>query len=285
MSRARRGQAILQRPARWWACGFHCFACGAAGDGFALIAAAHDLDRERDFGEIVAIANSIASEATATAGARTPPVVKGVSTYPPTGEVSALWNAAGPVEGDAAAAAWVRARGLDPSIIEDFDLARVLARDGTTPSWAACGASWCTSDHRLLVPTYDAAGELRSLRGRAIGTAGARKELSPRGHRTGGLVLANEAALGMLRGKAGADLVVVEGTPDFLTWATRPTFSGAVVGIIGGVGMPQDVAGRIPNGTRVAVRVDRDDAGRKYEARIVELLAGRCDLFVEEASS
>jgi hypothetical protein len=94
--------------------------------------------------------------------------------------------------------------------------------------------------------------------------------------------MADARALAMLAGKARpVALLVAEGVPDHLTWATRYKASDdsapAVLGVLSG-SWSDELAARVPDGLRVAVRVHRDDAGNHYAARICASLAARCEV-------
>ena len=83
-------------------------------------------------------------------------------------------------------------------------------------------------------------------------------------------------------------IVVCEGVPDWLTWASRYSdadlLAPAVLGIISG-SWSQELAARVPDGAGVVVRQHPDDAGHGYAARIVATLRGRCDVRVARAAS
>jgi len=76
----------------------------------------------------------------------------------------------------------------------------------------------------------------------------------------------------------GGELVVAEGMPDFLSWAI--TFSDAdeaapaVLGLTAGSWTP-DLAGRVPDGTRVILATHADAAGDRYAAAVAATFAGR----------
>jgi len=77
-------------------------------------------------------------------------------------------------------------------------------------------------------------------------------------------------------------LVVAEGETDFLTWATR--YGDAAEDAPGVLGLwagswTAEIAARIPDGARVVVRTDPDDAGDRYAARVWRELAARCKLY------
>lgn len=230
---------------------------------------------------------------------RTPPLphVDPV-TRPPGGEVAALWEASGPVCDDSEVDAWLLARGLDPLAVTDFDLCRALP-GGALPGWARYrGKPWGEIWHRALFPMYSAAGILESFHTRAIDepavkAAGIPKALAPSGNDSAGrrfgvkgLVFADPLARLLLQtGEAprwweGEHLVIVaEGEPNWMTWATRYSDADkdapAVFGVIAG-SWNEEIAARVPGGCRVSVRTDADAAGQKYADKICRTLAGRC---------
>jgi len=103
-----------------------------------------------------------------------------------------------------------------------------------------------------------------------------------------GLVLADSAAREVLGGGAPPRwwpeglplrLVVTEGEPDFLTWATRygdaADDAPGVLGVWSG-GWTTEIATRIPDGTTVLVRTHADEKGDRYAGQIWRDLAARC---------
>jgi hypothetical protein len=82
-------------------------------------------------------------------------------------------------------------------------------------------------------------------------------------------------------------VVVVEGEPDFLTWATR--FSDAdedvpvVLGVLSG-GWSNDMAMRIPDDARVVIRTHHDPAGDAYADVVRESLGPRCEVLRSRAA-
>jgi hypothetical protein len=216
---------------------------------------------------------------------------------PPAGEVLELWTRGLPVTADAEAAAWVASRGLNASEVEGRDLARALPVAGALPPWARyLGASWreAPARFRLLVPMYGAGGALESLHVRAFTPSdpkGRDKAASPAGFQVRGLVFADALARTMLGGGLLGDgqpvaelvqtagVVIAEGEPDFLTWATWASDANeaapAVLGVVAG-SWSDELAARVPDGTPVAVRTHADEAGEKYADRICASVAGRC---------
>lgn len=223
----------------------------------------------------------------------TPAPVPEERPYPPADEVAALWRASIATSEDAEAAAYLRGRGIEPAHVDEHELARVIPRGAAAlPSWAMfkgdapAARPWTETGHRLLVPAFDATGAMRGVRAWRILEGDTPKRLPPSGYRAAGLVLADTLARWVLEhGKAPGGgplrLIVAEGEPDFLTWASRQSDADdaglAVVGVVSGA-WTTSIAARIPDGTHVAVRTHHDEAGRKYAAQIQATLAGRCRL-------
>jgi hypothetical protein len=177
---------------------------------------------------------------------------------------------------------------LSPETVEERDFARALPPTGILPRWMHCprrdredlGPSWLAGSYRLVVPMRGPGGEIESLHARTLEKGAEPKAASPAGASVAGLVMADAAAVTMLRGDhQPAQLVITEGVPDFLTWATRWSDADedapAVLGVIAG-SWTDELAGRVPSGARVAVRTHRDAAGVKYADRICASLAARC---------
>ena len=204
---------------------------------------------------------------------------------PPDGEILQIWAYCTPVTADRAVSAWLRHRGLDPEAIEAWNSARVLP-GGSLPDWTRTKAGWWSqTGHRLILPLRGATGELESLRARSILPESSLKAVSPWGYQVSGLVLADFAATEILAGRTPVwwkgDLAIVEGEPDFLTWVHLQRDSNedgpAIVGVFSG-SWSDEIARRIPDGTRVVVRVHHDAAGDKYATQIVKTLRSRCTL-------
>lgn len=187
----------------------------------------------------------------------------------PSAEVGALWAACAPLDVVAedretersrrAAVAWLeRARGLPAGLVAAADMARVLPAVHPWPWWVpgfvrevrADGPAAGVRPYALAVPVFDAAGELRALRYRAVSPlplrSGERVDLGiPKGRKAvasvadgegrhggpfavvAGLVLADPMGRALLRGAREDDgvawdgrVVVTEGEPDTWTWAT-----------------------------------------------------------------
>jgi len=217
---------------------------------------------------------------------------------PPPRDVSAgrVWETA-LLLGDGPALAgivWAERRGFDPPELLRRDLVRVLSPRSACPrALRVGGVSWLSAGYRLLLPIFDAQGELAGVRGRQIDGPEAAisplgeaplpgaKEIMPAGHRAQGLCFADEAGRQMLRGQGEAprEVWIVEGGPDFLT-AVSVLGEGpghAVLGIFAG-SWTAELAAKIPAGARVVIATDPDGAGETYARRIAATLAGRCEL-------
>jgi len=280
---------------------FKCFGCDASGDAFTLIAAVHQLSLSTDFPEVLRLAAEISGQhgildemgrrrrAAGQGPAPTvprkpvpPPAPEPERTYPDDIQVTRLWDGAIAANDDGEAVAWCETRGLDAGSIADDDLARVVKLDGWLPHWARyrgdaeAASTWAESGHRLIVPMYDVAGTRRSVRATRI-TPGnghdAPKRLPPSGKKATDLVMACPIAVAMLRGTVRpSEVVIVEGEPDFLTWATRRTrVTTARIGIVSG-SWSFDFAKKVPPGVKVWLRTDHDSAGDRYADELTKTL-------------
>jgi hypothetical protein len=196
---------------------------------------------------------------------------------PPAVEVRALWDACVSVTDDPEVARWLAdERGLDPGAVADLDLARALPHGVALPTWAAVGRqTWAAGGWRLILPCFDATGELATVKARRIAT-GAPKEVAPGGCSVVGTVYANGAARAMLTDRTPADVVITEGGPDWLTWAHLDA-ARAVFGVYTG-GWGESIGERIPDGVRVALRTHDDKGGRKLAEAVRRTLPDRCEI-------
>lgn len=274
-----------------------CFACGETGDVFSLVAVVNGLSCRTDFTKVLDLASELAgtdSNVVHRPVAQTPLSPSPVRSYPPFGEVAALWDSARPVAGVPTVAKWLESRALRPAVIDELGVARALVPGLRLPTWARFGRhTWWEAGYRLVLPMFDARGDLRSVRVRRIVAGEGPKALPPTGHSTGGLVLAEPFAQRVLKtgkwpgswSRAVPRIVIVEGEPDFLTQATLRFDDGwrsddagaAVMGIVAG-SWTSEIAARIPGDGRVIVRTDHDVAGEKYASAVFESMRGRATL-------
>jgi hypothetical protein len=256
-----------------------CFGCDFSGDAFGLIAEVRGLDLTRDFPVVLREAAALAGFQAETSWSA-PPTPK-ERAYPPQHEVASLLDECTATVDDQDAAAHLHGRGIEPWLVDELGLARVVPQGAKLPPWASfCGRPWTETGHRLLLPVVDARGEVRSVRAWRLADGNTPKRLPPAGHRAAGLILACPFARGLLGGLTCEfaevpSIVITEGEPDFLTWAT--SFSDAneaapvVLGIVAGA-WTAEFAARIPSGTRVILRTHHDTAGDRYAADIATSL-------------
>lgn len=210
----------------------HCFGCGGGGDVISLAAAVLGLDALADFPRLLAELGArcgLAGDAARPLPVLPPLRPAAPPSYPPADEVRDLFARCLPVCDDPALSLALFGRALDPAIIADRDLARCLPPDGPLPAWArSAQGSWRASGHRLIVPLFDARGELVSLHARTLAADADPKGLSPAGHSSAGLVMADEFARYVLAHGWPAwwnrseplTFIVPEGVPDYLTDAS-----------------------------------------------------------------
>lgn len=285
-----------------------CFGCDLAGDVFDLLAVVERLDRVRDFPDLLQRAAELAHvaldrdprHAPRAAGPPAPPSARPplARPYPPADEIGALWSACRAVTDDPEVGAWLSGRGLSPEAVARYDVARALPATASPPPWAsyrgdpekrARPTPWPALGYRLIVPLYDAAGVIRSVRARALAPTDGPKALPPAGYAAKGLVMADPLAsmvlaLGSWPEHADKRVVISEGEPDFLTWASRGTGARtlAVLGLAGSGQWTRAIAERIPAGSTVILRTDQDDAGDRYAEQITATLWGRCTILETE---
>ena len=234
---------------------------------------------------------------------------------PPAEEVYGLWNSAVPVSDEEDVQVWLKERCLSPTDIEDLDLSRVLQKDQSVPMWAHCRDYWSKTDFRLLVPFFDATGSMVSFQARSITTSKFTdlkcecdenicdrtdleggsyrrppKSASPHHPQKGqkyeitSTVMANPLVRMILKNGSipdswsavkPVDIVVVEGIPDYLTWATHEYATKdqgcGVVGIISG-SIKEEIFARFPSLCRWYIRIDRDNQGVQYTEKLIHCL-------------
>jgi hypothetical protein len=274
-----------------------CHACGWSADALGMIAIAYGLNPTsgNDFREILALGAHIGGDLRLEDEIRdgkkhehepprapiAPPDPEPERDYPDIAEVGQLWTLAGSCEADADAFELLRSRAIDPAAAAQADLGRAIATSCTSlPQWASHGrVSWQAGGYRLIVRVWDSNGRQRSVRAWQIEGREGPKRVPPAGCKAAGLVLANKPAVTMLRGQAKAcRILVCEGEPDWMTWATRVPTGVAVFGI-GSGSWTKEHAGRIPKGSEVLILTHCDDAGDKYAAHVAETLGDRVQVW------
>lgn len=190
--------------------------------------------------------------------------------HPPRADVRAFWAAAAALNHSPQARRWLGGRGLSSLDLQALDLARVVPNRRCIPSWMRGGRAHC-----VMLPLYNAMGELASVRLRDPRRP--RFRGVPKGYSLKGAVMANAAALAMLRdGVTPSRLIICEGETDFLTVAMLAGTSDiAVIGVSSGSWTP-DIAARVPNRVQVHLWTDHDPAGDRYADAIARTLHPRC---------
>jgi replicative DNA helicase len=273
---------------------FHCFSgCNRSWDIFSAVAQLEGLDVENDFKQVLARAAELVGMYDVVEALGEKPTGKPVPLRPqPTAPADRSRKHVDPEEldeflggcvgcdQDSDVAAQLRLRGLNPVDVALRGLAFALPQNSTLPKWASYKGkmptrqTWVESGHRLILPMYDSTATVRGVRAWRITQGETPKRLPPAGAKASELVMLDPVAIE--RFKNGWDpteerrIVVCEGEPDFLSWATRAPVGEqkyAVVGIVSG-SWCNDIAKKFPGGSQVAVWTDDDDAGDKYAAAI-----------------
>lgn len=267
-----------------------CFACDFSADAIGLVAQVLGLPTRGDgfretlaeaaeLGGLLALASELRGGEPAPRRERpAAPAPELPAPYPDSEEVTALWEQAVPAGEDALSSGYLVARRIDPDEVDRRKLARALRDAQPLPEWARFhGQSWLETGHRLVLRVFDANGELRSVRACRVIDGESPKRLPPARKRAAELVLANRAAVGMLLGRIRPRRVLlVEGEPDFLTWATRT--DEPVIGI-GSGWWSSAFAARIPTGAEVVIRTHADAQGERYAASVAESIGERCQVW------
>jgi hypothetical protein len=271
----------------------HCFGCGISGDAFHLIAQVYGLDVQRDFPKVLKRAAEIAGLGPNVGSAsRTAHPLRPTASppsprmYPPRDEVVELLAACTAVCDDLPLHRDLETRGIDPATVTDRDLARALSGTARLPPWARSrGGTWAETGHRLIVPLYDASGQIVTVRARRLLGEDRPKALPPAGYRHDGAVMADPLARLLLAGQpvdwwTRRRVLIAEGEPDWLTMATHygdDESTPAVLGVVAS-SWSAEIAARIPDGACVIIRTHADPAGQRYACEIGLTLAQRCRL-------
>jgi len=171
---------------------------------------------------------------------------------------------------DPEARAWLKSRSIPAGLPLPF---HVLPHDlDGIPGWAR---RLRDRGYRALFPLWDHQGYVRSVVARPLGKG---KPLAVAGFDRRLLVLANDAAVRVLRGAAPVEPVafVVEGEPDWLTFtAAFPTLP--VLGVGSGAWKPSGKPGsafaeRFPTGMSWWIGTDDNEAGDRYASDVAATL-------------
>jgi len=256
----------------------HCFACGETHDVFDLISAAAGT---KDFPSTLALAAELAEGIDATTLPATTSTAQRV--YPPSTAVRSLILSCTDVDKDPDVSAYLNKRGINPSLIRFAGAAYALREGGTKPEWAG---GWYDAGYRLIVPTYDAAGNVANVRACRILDGDGPKRLTPRGYTVKGAVMADTIGVSVLATgdwveKTPPVAIIVEGETDYLTMVERTVREGilrprvAIFGVIAGA-WTEEIAARLPADTKLVVCTDNDAAGDRYYESIRNTTSCAC---------
>lgn len=219
-------------------------------------------------------------------------------------EARAFWEICTSVEDDPEVSAWLVGRGLKPHLIARLDLARALPEGAECPAWAGFRPGslrfrpWSVTGHRLILrglgPTGPNGAWRWSFRARCIradvrpGLKTASAALGPGS--ASGLIYADHHARRMLMGATenlrrkklnqargpylSTRLLIVEGDPDWLTWAAMRLPDWGVIGVWNGA-WSEAIAAHISSFGSVALRTHADRSGHSYADKIEATLHAR----------
>ena len=262
-----------------------CFGCDWSGDALGLVGAVRGLNPDREFRKILAEAARLAgvdlaatssapasskSAAPEVAPPRPAPQPARAPLRPPVAELTALWQAAGPLaatqvdptDSDLAISHFCARRRWWPAAVDSLKVVRALPLEHDFPAWWP--ATWAQS-WRLAVLAFEADGRIGSIHARAIDEQ-TPKTRWPRNCEASGLFFATLLGRALLRAQKPhvEGVVLVEGLTDFIAAALamegRPW---AVLGATSG-SFPALAKLAWPEGVRAVVATDQDPAGERY---------------------
>jgi hypothetical protein len=265
--------------------GWRCHECGAGGD--AVTFAAWAITQRAKPADWRAVREGLQHCLSGVVASPVPPSPRPAPepVYPPGAELRAFWDSAHSLEailpnvdpawcGDARK--YLASRGLSAQwLAQDGSAARIgTLRPSDCPSWwpASRLPTW-----RLLLPAYNARGELVTIQGRSIRHQSEPKTLWPKGYSTAGVLFADPHGVTFLRNwqAAGAmggleAVVVVEGATDTLKLTQVLTQSTSTIATLGYVAGSQAALRKIawPAAVPCVVAVDDDTTGDAYCAQI-----------------
>lgn len=303
-SKDRRGViGLFDSGSRW-----HCYRCKAGGDGIAFVVW-HFVSKEQkglskdDWRGLRAacaehgLCSADPTDANAPKLKKRRVEPKPVSPpeppkRPPATEVAELWESCLPVDTDAECSAWLASRRLSAGVVADRDLARALPESGSLPGWCQY---WRKNGHRLVLPLFNAEGEIESFHARLVRKADGPKGLPPYGYEIRGLAMADRLGVLLLKtgqipgwfGQHDLKAIVAEGHPDFLTWSClysdADEFAPAVFGLLAG-SWTLEHGNKIPAGSQVVVRRHDDPNGERYAQKVIDTLE-HCTIFKSKKRS
>jgi len=201
--------------------------------------------------------------------------------YPDSQELETFWKTCIRITESKICRAWIEQRWIDPEIVALYNYGTAI--DGSTAKfpWATFKKkNWSDTGYQAIFPLYNPQGKLTSVRARWVSyQKPLSKVINPSGCEVQGTILADRQALAILQEKPLDDydgyIVITEGDPDYLSWATRNkenTF--ATFGVFSG-SWNNDFASKIPEHSKVVVATHYDNDGEKYFRQIFDSLKDR----------
>ncbi len=269
-----------------------CHSCGWGGDVISLVGAIEGIDR---FGDVARRAAEILgvdlTEADQTHHKPAPP--EPPTPYPSSNEVASMWLSCPAGEYSIEVESYLTGRGFDVQTLREIDVVRELPAGLRLPAWARIrGRDWHAAGYRLVCGAYDHHGVARSIRAwRTIADGDLPKRLAPAGKRVSGLVLANHRGVLLLRVPeylvdCGEPVVVriCEGEPSTLALASAWP-GDPVLGVTSATAWPDEAGERIPDGARVIVYPDRDQAGQRLVDDVRQSIGARCSVEIARVAA
>lgn len=218
-------------------------------------------------------------------------------TYPPGHEVVDFWTHLRAVPQAPEVAAWLGTRGLAYDRLGQWPrlIIQAVGEHPVWPPWASCGdRPWYQTRYKAIIPLFDARGEMRSVKARAVADGDGPKSVPPIGYDVSRLVMASPTLAYVLRTGAWPDRVApdqrviyaAEGEPDYLSLvqaiATSKRPMAGVLGYFSG-SFSFELFKRLPEGQTVIFYRQTDTAGAAYLDRLREtfrpvLLERRIDI-------
>tara|TARA_R100000455_G_C6269963_1_gene125667 strand:+ start:911 stop:1969 length:1059 start_codon:yes stop_codon:yes gene_type:complete len=208
---------------------------------------------------------------------------------PPKDELNFLWENTQTFESAMEAASvwssslceWLIARRFAPKVLDDTGCVRVLPPpvDFNFPDWFP--HQWAGT-YRIAAKCYEPDGEFASIHCRSVMYSKGRKPSGsktrwPVGYDAAGLLMANDAAVDMMKGKPKDDLyalMICEGITDFMRTCEQARRESINLAVVAGTsGSYKNLSKtNIPKHLKIFIATDTDDSGDEYAAIICDQL-------------
>ena len=207
---------------------------------------------------------------------------------PPKEELHALWENTRTFEQameeattwSAPICEWLVTRRFAPRVLDDTKCVRVLPPpvDYNFPEWFP--HQWAGT-YRIAAQCFEPDGSFASIHCRSVTYAKGRKPAGsktrwPVGYEAAGLLMANNAAVEMMKGKAGTidAFMICEGITDFMRACEQAHRESLNLAIVAGTsGSYKNLSKMsIPKTLKIFIATDTDDSGDEYAAIICDQL-------------